>query len=329
MAERMVRDELAALAARCQAAIGAARRNPSSACDVVVANMLPAAREWLLAQLNSSGFANDMPELRDFVAACTTHVVVRHGGVAVHVCTPSDETTPPVLLVRRVVLRLACALQLHGVQKELDVWWLPFDGLRVPPRSGEVLSGRHINGGFTTVPGRNVVVFRREEFAKVALHELFHHLPMCQLAWPAGAVAGLKARMGVGDDTQLVPNEAVVEFLANLHHIVFVATEQGLSWRMLLRCEQRWALCQAQRVLRAQAATGGVWRERTNAFAYLVLRAILLCHAHDALHALERGVDGLMAHFDGVWAGPAFRAACRAAGRGGRQTLRMTLSGDM
>jgi hypothetical protein len=163
-----------------------------------------------------------------------------------------------------------------------------------------VVEPKHINGGFTYVYESeqnntiHIFIVRREEFPKVMLHETLHHSFIDQHTNihnnPAlrDIVATLKKLCNIHPSTLFLPNEAIVETMAIIMHSLCISIEYNIDARTVIDKEIQWGHVQAHRVLEYQKhLNDGLWRETSNAYCYIVIKAILLDDYNGFLHAIE------------------------------------------
>jgi hypothetical protein len=159
------------------------------------------------------------------------------------------------------------------------------------------IAAHHANTAFTFACPSNkneIVVFRREEWFKVFVHESFHAfgLDFSHLA-DAGNIAMYRVFPRLDPQVDLRISETYSEVWAEWWQCVLAAQGSARRLRHLLAKEQEFALFQANKVL--QHAGGWSfedmmqqptdpddrYREDTAAFAYYVLRAAVLFHIDD------------------------------------------------
>ena len=182
---------------------------------------------------------------------------------------------------------LASAVRVLGAMTSLrrSPRHITVHALRHPARRyldpAEPLGPQHINGG-VQMQGPSgeplIFVFRTEEMAKVAIHELVHALNL----FPATYPQRLDAEVRPGSSAALALGEALVDALAC--HV---------DARLRSRDERRFAenLAQLRRhvVVKAAVVSAHLKRfpiERTHAFSYYVAKAALLVHGMPRLQAL-------------------------------------------
>jgi len=271
-------------------------------------------------------------------------------GLALRVVVPASEATPVFRQRCARVFRRALTLArdpFFAVRAALVVNVVPSPAKRTFPPPGAPIGPEHINGGFTYVqsaapPGAatpaEIYVLRREEFPKVVLHEILHHsrVHADDAAWAPHRHA-LYAHFNVSErgcsvaaacETDIRPNEAIVETWATVQQCAALSRELGVPLAALLAAERDHALAVAARCERHRLTLAdGEWQERTHAFSYIQLRAIILRDLPGFLEAA--GAPEYDAAKAARWllsAPPLARAAPTAHGA---DTLRMSLLGDM
>jgi hypothetical protein len=171
----------------------------------------------------------------------------------------------------------------------------PFKKL-LPETRSEVLSSKHINTGVTyqCIKKNEVCVYRHEEWFKVLIHELLHSygVDMRITFSPKQFYTNSKIRVG----------EAYVEFWAVYLNCVFAAyylakqdtipknTKKIFSEYLAkyIRAERIFSLIQVNKILRHNNIKyvdlfkpNNEYREKTNVFAYYILKSLLLFKYYD------------------------------------------------
>jgi hypothetical protein len=267
---------------------------------------------------------------------------------------PASDATPVFRQRCARVFRRALTLArdpFFAVRAALVVNVVPSPAKRTFPPPGAPIGPEHINGGFTYVqsaapPGAaapaEIYVLRREEFPKVVLHEILHHsrVHADDAAWAPHRRA-LYAHFNVSErgcsaaacETDIRPNEAIVETWATVQQCAALSRELGVPLAPLLAAERDHALAVAARCERHRLtlAAGGEWQERTHAFSYIQLRAIILRDLPGFLEAAGAPEYDVAAAARWLLSAPPLaRSAARAApSPHGTETLRMSLLGDM
>jgi hypothetical protein len=173
----------------------------------------------------------------------------------------ADAELAPLLASSAALL---AAGTLGYVGARIDVTYVAWDRRRALPAARDVrLDAAHVNGGVTMGPA--MMVFRREDACKVAVHELLHAL---------GTDAAIRKR-----GTML--SEAFTETLACWLHSRWWLARHGIQpgSREETAVERRLARHVEVAAIRVShhCAQGAdkVWREGTNAYAYYVCKAAI------------------------------------------------------
>lgn len=161
---------------------------------------------------------------------------------------------------------------------------VPTSKRRHKPQPHDPVEPEHVNGGYTYVSGNTVYIYRLEEWPKVMLHELIHHIPSIQKTrWSPNIIQKLYTLFAIDKtgcpekcSTVLEPTEAIVEAWAIFLHTVYMSYETGKSFQELMTDEISWNDKHIAWVIQKKQHIQGVWSEGTHVFSYIVLRGILL-----------------------------------------------------
>lgn len=244
--------------------------------------------------------AYTIPDLPSFIKTLKTCYRIQCENISLHYYTPNDATALSrfeICKLRRCAKRAYALTHAHAVRTmEFRFYIVPHESLRRMPADGDIVRPEHINGGFTWVTHTHtshmpveIYIYRKEEFPKVMLHEITHHLPYHThpSKWSAPVLSEFYRVFDINQagcphqcTVQLEPNEAIVEFWATLFQLMFVAIDthsvSTSNFDKLLQCEQRWSQKQSDKLVQFQKAKGKPWTEETHAFAYIVLKNLLL-----------------------------------------------------
>jgi len=161
---------------------------------------------------------------------------------------------------------------------------VPTNNRRYKPEPHAPVEPEHVNGGYTYVSGNTVYIYRLEEWPKVMLHELIHHVHSIQkIRWTPKITKELYGMFGIDTagcpercSTLLEPTEAVVEAWAIFLHTAYMSYETGKDFKALMLEEISWNDQHIAWVMQKKQNTQGIWRESSHIFSYIVLRGILL-----------------------------------------------------
>lgn len=287
-------------------------------------------------ELGASNYT--LPEVGPFMARCTKRHTFVMGPVRIQLlCRRVAGKTLRGQIVRSL-RRANAVLQMFAIAdaKRFTVVLVPTNRPREKPSEGDIVEPLHVNGGYTYVRGDKIYIYRLEEWPKVMLHEILHHVPELQgIRWGTAQLRTLYKTFeidmqGCPDQcrTALEPTEAVIETWAIFLHTVFMAVETGGDFVSLLRDEISWGDHHIRWILKKKGA--GEWREDTHVFSYIVLRGVLLHHLERFL-AMPRPYSAadLCAIWTQAWAN---RSTWLGKGRSlprERPTLRMSRYGDV
>lgn len=275
------------------------------------------AATWL-QHLESSRFGlQDAMDALIEPALTVWELSVAHRIHATYVCLPNAAALWHRFKFERAVARVVAMMELQGSTTPLSYVIIPTAAVRIWPAPGQSVDAAHINGAFTyRGPAHNglVMVHRYEEYPKVMLHEALHHTRLDPMGGARTFSVGNIAIKNV------LWSEAVVEAFADVYHACFVAAD-GMGTKVkadtLLEQEREHAAHMAACVLQ-RIQSKGTWAETTNAFAYIVLRHLVLAKGYFGLAALERD---LKAWSEG-------RVIDKAVGAATGESMRLTLFGD-
>lgn len=131
---------------------------------------------------------------------------------------------------------------------------------RILPPSGEAIEPIHVNGGSSFKDDTSAIcIYRREESPKVLIHEFIHAL-------------GLDITVPPPDTARLF--EAYTEAIAEWLYIIYIGKP---VWNKQIA----YARDRANKLIKH--FNGGQWKETTAAFAYYIMKYVLLTHINDVV----------------------------------------------
>lgn len=248
------------------------------------ADLTSAYQQQLLNEVTRGKYT--LRGLKEYIETCTQHIRITMPHLIFNVvCTPS--TKPHDVKLQRVCARISNILRRHNFGEVLVFHLVPFDEMRRFP-SHEKVTPAHINGAYTYPAHNEVYIYRLEEFPKVALHEMCHHLPVHSNKWNTESLEMIYTFFNISSKgcpmhchTNILPNEAVVEAWAIMHNCQCIAREYGISYDALLKAEVRHGMIQTKKLLQHQKKHFPLWEEDTHSFSYIILRTILLFFKDD------------------------------------------------
>jgi len=186
------------------------------------------------------------------------------------------------------------------------------DHKKIFPAQGVALDRVHVNTGYAR-RCREIVIYRREEWRKVFIHECMHFFKLDRaLAASRQTLFHVRVRVDLC--------ETFCEVWARAINCTFSS-----SFEVALKKEQRWACTQLVKVLKFMNLTYedllngtnlDLYQENTNVFAYIILSAILM---HDIRkffewsQTLSAPNGNIMQVIETIYKSPSFLEAVAAA----------------
>ena len=196
--------------------------------------------------------------------------------------------------------------------RELVIYWyLTGHQKRLPNVRGTPVGEEHANTAFTMAcpagSANGIYIFRKEEWFKVFIHETFHSLGLDFARMPEeGANRALFSIFPVRCDYRLY--EAYTETWATILHSLFIAMEtRGSVVPQLENClytERMFSLFQKGKLLShhkinykhvCSVVYAARYQENTNAFAYYILKSIMMFHYNDFIEWCAHKNKGVIA----------------------------------
>tara|TARA_Y100000389_G_scaffold136895_1_gene134473 strand:- start:9540 stop:10313 length:774 start_codon:yes stop_codon:yes gene_type:complete len=147
--------------------------------------------------------------------------------------------------------------------KKLEFIIIDYDGDRYISNK---MKSHYINGGFTIIMGNRIYIFRRKEYPKVILHEMFHHIynPFEQNCY----YINLNKKYG----ENILVSEAITEFLATIQHLKYLKGD----FKELLEEEIKHSEELSRYIL-------DIKEDNTNIKSYILLKYILLKNYEESI----------------------------------------------
>lgn len=245
-------------------------------------------RNILLNELTGDNIYT-LPNLHDYILSCSHSVVLQLPHVD-FTMVYDRSMKPDVFQLTKVCKRIEHLLTSYMFKGKMTYYLVPFQQPRKFPVA-EKLGPVHINGAYTYRHNNTVYIYRYEEFPKVALHEACHNLPMHIEAWDDDSLMSLYKTLHIKSTgcpknctTRILPNEAIIETWANVHHLLSLSREYCVPFKLLMQIEIEHGLIQTKKLLQYQANKYPSWEEGTHAYSYVVLRTVLLYFFKELLH---------------------------------------------
>ena len=225
------------------------------------------------------------------------------------------EHRPPPAGFLTAMQHLLCIMLMFAHTDRVHIDYVPSDAKKCLPAPCEPIGPTNINSGSTLAQGHGKIqCWRAEEHVKVFQHELVHCLCFDVKRYPYKLLGDFYRGFYIDDTgctagyteckTEVLPNEAYTECIADMLNTMFVAAELGSTDLIgLLNVERKWAVFQAAKVLhhsgfsslkaflRTSPDRGTRLVQQSSVFSYLILRAALLFYLDDFLEWKTRYSD--------------------------------------
>ena len=164
--------------------------------------------------------------------------------------------------------------------------------------SGQIFGPDHVNTGYSTYNSANdhIVVYRKEEWFKVFIHECFHFFKYDNALFDASLTQYILDVFPVHSEVKLY--ESYCEIWARTLNCCMASVITKLPLSILLQREKKYAVRHMVNVLRHMNLTyddiltpGNTFRENTNVLAYVVLGAILMYHDFLSTYIRDKTID--------------------------------------
>lgn len=203
--------------------------------------------------------------------------------------------------------RVCLISAIYGISKPFN-FYIIMNPLKryMPSKKDDVIDAVNMNGGYTYINKNNIYIIRKEDYAKVMLHELLHHnTSMNYEDWDASNIRRLKEHFKIYEEMLLLPNEAIIETYACILNTIFYSIETPFgvetatnSLSENLKRDQEHSLCLAKRIIDKQdGRDGGVWNEKTHSFCYIVFKTILYVYFNQFLKIYRYQNDTVITDF--------------------------------
>jgi len=171
------------------------------------------------------------------------------------------------------------------------------------PAVGQTIGPEHVNSAYTvpckysTSSELEIVIFREEEWQKVLFHELMHTYSL-DIGLDTSFIKRSLSEIFDGLDCKFNLTEAYCEFWARTIWTIVNSPDSYEKQLGLLAKQQEWAIRQAANVLLRMPQNPKSCYERTSAFSYYVITALLLSAFPSTIEWCERNCEHLLAFPD-------------------------------
>ena len=241
-----------------------------------------------------------------FILQCTTVTEISQKDITFHLFHQGN-IDGCIYKIFRTIKQCIIIKNYFNIEKHMHIYIIFNPAKKYIPDIGHITC-EHINGGFTMTSSNSIFIIREEEYSKVIIHELLHHCQMLHKdSWPYHELTKLKSVFNIATETNLVPNECIIEFWATILYCMFLSFEYGVPFAQLINTEIQHNIEQCNKIkYKQQNASTTTWYETTNSYCYIVFKCILLFNMQKFLqnntwpYSTEYVTNFLIAHYNSV-----------------------------
>ena len=145
------------------------------------------------------------------------------------------------------------------------------------------LKTENCNSGLTYLnrsvdaPSVDIYIVRKEEFGKVIIHEIIHHITLIHSTFKKSNIDKLRKFFNISPLADIDPNETIVEFCATIYHLYQISLETKTDFYNLFKDELKYSLYKTQQLLNLQKKMpNGIWYEESHIFCYIIFKTIIM-----------------------------------------------------
>jgi len=145
------------------------------------------------------------------------------------------------------------------------------------------LTSKNCNTGLTilypnsNVPSVDIYIIRREEFGKVIIHEIIHHINLIHSTFKKSNIDKLKKHFNISPSANIDPNETIVELWATIYHLYQISIETNVDFYKLFKDELKYSLNKTKQLLKLQEyMKDGLWYEESHIICYIIFKTIIM-----------------------------------------------------
>lgn len=186
------------------------------------------------------------------------------------------------LKLLKVYKRLSIIYKYYNLNKIINIHLSFYNKSKTFPKKFNIFQPYNINSGFTNPNGNDIYVFRKDEYSKVLIHELIHHINILNLSISNMSnynIIKLKNYFNFHHNCYLEIVESITEFWATLYTIIFISIENSIELKLILENEILFSLYQYKKIFvnyKYSNYNKYKWNENTNVFCYYIIKLILL-----------------------------------------------------
>ena len=163
---------------------------------------------------------------------------------------------------------------------------------KLPTTKNKILGPNEINSGLSFIYENKIYIWRKEEFLKVFIHELFHCLGFDRFLIESKNQCNLTKYYNIQSNINC--NEAYNEICALIYHCCFLKIKNAkLNIERLIQNNRLFTLLQIKKILNNYNINNlnntTEFKQNTSVFSYFILKGIYLFYINDFVNIIRNG----------------------------------------
>tara|TARA_B110001450_G_scaffold25356_2_gene22374 strand:+ start:15161 stop:16141 length:981 start_codon:yes stop_codon:yes gene_type:complete len=205
------------------------------------------------------------------------HIYLNNSNINLYVYSTKKLETFNYIKLLKLYKRISIIYKYYNLNKTINIHLTFWTKPRTLPKN-DIFRPVHINGGFTSLNGNDIYIYRKDEYSKVILHEFIHHIHELNssiMNISLFNIKKLKNFFNIHNNCHLEPLEAIIEFWSFIYNTIFISIEYSIPFKLLFKKELSFTLFQYNKLINNYKFINQ-WNEDTNIFSYIIIKLILL-----------------------------------------------------
>lgn len=225
-------------------------------------------KNFFLSNCNGSFTFNKITE---FINKCNNYYIIKYNNITFTILHNNPKIN--IKYYNKITYRIFNILSMLKCDKIINYYILLSPYKRFIPSNNDIIKPININGGFVYLNKNEIFIYRKEELPKVLIHETLHLInTIDNQQWSHKNVLRLRKHFNIDDKCDLIPNEAVIEFLATIYHLNSISKNDNFN--KLLNDEIKYSKYKCYQLLNKYKKNK--WIEESNTYCYIIFKTILL-----------------------------------------------------
>jgi hypothetical protein len=209
-------------------------------------------------------------------------ITIKYHNIIFHIYYCEKKDKIDFKCIKRLLKR--CYIITKAINKTFTIHLILSPLLKKFNIDNKPLSPINCNTGFTYLQRNNnnnnnnvnIYIIRKEEYAKVILHEIIHHIDKIHSSFSQSNINRLKHHFKIAS-VNVDANECIVEFWATIFHLYQISIEYNQDFYKLFQNELKYSLYKSYQLLTLQKQmTDGYWIETSNSYSYIIFKTIIM-----------------------------------------------------